>query len=417
MFALVDCNNFYASCERVFEPRLIGRPIVVLSNNDGCVIARSQEAKAMGIAMGEPFFKVKPLIREGLIVRSSNYALYGDMSQRVMSVLSDFAPRQEIYSIDESFLDLSDIAQKQLPDLARRMRAQVLQWTGIPVGIGIGTTKTLAKLANRVAKKTPRCQGTEVLNTPASLHYALATCPVGEIWGVGRRWGARLRAEGVHSALDFRDMPDRWLRQRLGVVGLRTAFELRGIQAMEIEDLKHPRQTICVSRSFGTPLFEKHDLEDAIRTFTARAGEKMRTQDLITPALCLFMRTNPFRNDLPQYQASTCRAIAPPSDDTRLLLKAALDGFRAIYRPGYLYKKAGVLLLDLSEKGTGTPSLFESPPAQSAPLMSALDRLNRRFGAQSITIGHTRKTRSWYATRDYASPRYTTCWSELPTVR
>ncbi len=417
IFGLLDCNNFYASCERVFTPSFNNRPIVVLSNNDGCVIARSQEAKDMGIAMGEPYFKVKHLVRDGLVVRSCNFPFYGDMSWRVMTSLSYFVPTIEIYSIDECFLEMDGFTHLDLRNYALTIRNTILQWTGIPVSIGIAPTKTLCKIANHMVKRNPASQGVETLLNRADLHYALATTPIGDVWGIGHRWAKKLRADGIHHAQDLARAPDHWIRQKLGVIGLRVAFELRGIACHPLEDTQPDKQSICVSRSFGTMLTDWTELSDALKTFAMRAAEKLRRNHLQACHVSLFIRTNMHRNDLAQYRASLTLALDYPSNDSRLILKTILSGLRRIYKKGYSYKQAGVYMLNLVPESQNNASLFASAQPNDDALMQAMDGLQRRFGEGCIAIGQCKKSRHWYATRKHSSPRYTTSWQELPKVR
>lgn len=414
LIGLVDCNNFFASCERVFEPNLQNRPIVVLSNNDGCVIARSQEAKDLGIPMGEPYFKVKAMRHPDLVVRSSNYALYGDMSARVFNSLRLFTPEIEIYSIDECFINLDKFSHGDLKNYGGEIRQKILQWTGMPISLGIAPTKTLSKIAARFAKKGDGC---EVLRSRADLHYGLANTPIGDVWGVGRRWARSLRADGIYTALDMTRAPDAWLRKKMGVVGLRTAQELRGIPAHGIEQVTPDKQSIRVSRSFGQMLHSQDQLEDVIKTFSLRASEKLRRGHLVAQQLHIFLRTNRHREDQPQYRGELSAALPYPTSDSRIIQKTALACLKRTYRAGYHYKQAGVLLYGLTHEDHMEYSLFAQETPDSAPLMQALDQINRRYGEGSINIGQCRKERSWYATRNHVSPRYTTSWQELPKVR
>lgn len=370
----------------------------------------------MGVPMGAPFFKIKQLMREGLIVRSSNYALYGDLSNRVMVSLAQFSPQQEIYSIDECFLGLDGFEHLDLRDYGLQMRQTVLSWTGLPVGIGIARTKTLSKLANHMAKKNSESKGVEVLLSRADLHYALANAEIGDIWGIGRRWSKKLKAEGVYHALDLVNRPDNWIRKHMGINGLRTAFELRGTSCINLEETAPDKKTTCVSRSFGQMLFERQDLEDAINTFASRAAEKCRRDHLVAQNISIFLSTNRHRAELPQYRPSITLKIDPPCNDSRLILQAALTGLRRIYRPGYHYKQAGITLLGLTSEQNAPTSLFSSSLPQDDALMSALDGINKRYGEGALNIGQCHKSRSWYATRNYCSPRYTTSWQDLPKV-
>ncbi len=418
IFGLVDCNNFYASCERVFRPELRGRPIVVLSNNDGCVIARSNEAKALGIPMGEPFFKVKPLIaRHGVVVQSSNYALYGDLSNRVMTVLSQFTPETEVYSIDECFLDLSGFNGRDLTTYGQEITKTVQKWTGIPVGIGIGHTKTLAKLANHIAKKSPKANGVLDLSASPYIDKALEVTEIGDVWGIGRRWAKRLKGYGIYTAKDFRDQSQGWVRKQMGVVGARTHAELRGISCIDLEAHATDKQTTAVTRSFGKVLTSFEALREAVLTFSARASAKLRGNDLVAGQVSVFIRTNAFREDQEQYSPSATIDLVPYSNDTRMVQNAALRALVQIYRDGLAYKKAGVILLDLVRSQTAPRDLFTaSPSKEDHDLMRAIDYINTGLGGGLVAFGQLRKDKSWYVTRNHGSPRFTTSWGDLKRV-
>jgi DNA polymerase V len=418
VFALVDCNNFYASCERVFQPRLEGKPVVVLSNNDGCVIARSNEAKALGIAMGAPYFKIEQYIRqEGVAVFSSNYALYGDMSRRVMQVLAGFAPRQEIYSIDECFLDLAGLSF-DLTAHALAMARTVRKWTGIPVSVGIAPTKTLAKLANRIAKKGQSPDGPVLDWTRVDdLRAALAGVAVEDIWGVGARLGGRLRALGIEDAQALAQADPKALRRRFGVVLERTAWELRGVSCLPLESVPPPRKQIMVSRSFGTRLTERDELRAAVSSFAVRAGEKLRAQGLAAQALSVFAQTSPFDVAQPYHSDMHTIGFGLPTQDSGVLLGAALRGLGRIFRAGLAYQRAGVLLLDLVPFGLGQVGLF--PPGlpdagRSGQLMAVLDRVNRTYGRETLRYASQTIGESWKMRAKFKSPAYTTCWGDLP---
>ncbi len=424
IFALADCNNFYVSCEQVFQPELRGRPVVVLSNNDGCVIARSPEAKALGIGMGEPWFKTKARFGPGEVqVRSTNFTLYGDMSRRVMDIIAAHTPDMEIYSIDECFIDythaapdgmVADEAAREIEARVRTLRAMIRQWTGLPVSIGIGGTKTLAKVANHRAKKT----GAEVFSVlvPEACETALKETDIGDIWGVGRRWKRRLKGLGVHTAYDLANVDRRWLRNMTGVVGLRTVDELNGLVCHGMEHFTPDKQTLCVSRSFGTDVRAQEDLQKRIHYFTVRAAEKLRQGRLVAGAVCIFVRGNPFRPDLPQYSNSAVVGLLHPTADTGDILKAALKALDTVYRPGIPYKKAGILLLDLNAASRAQPSLFGAPSPRREALMRTMDRLNVKFGPGAVSYGHIPQTRTWYMNQQHRSRRYTTHWRELPIV-
>jgi DNA polymerase V len=377
-FALGDVNNFYVSCERVFQPKLDNVPLVVLSNNDGCADARSNEVKALGVEMGTPWFKLKDLARQrGILAFSSNYALYGDMSNRVATILRDFSPDIEVYSVDESFLRIESVAHLYggAPAMGRLMRERIKQWTGLPVCVGCGPTKTLAKLANHLAKKNAVFNGVcdlHALSRPERLQW-MHKIEVGEIWGVGRRISNRLQALDIHTVLDLRNASPKQIRAQFGVVMERTCSELRGVSCLELEDLAPPKQQIMSSRSFGTPAESIAELSEAVSTYVTRATEKLRQQGSVAAAVHVFVQTNRFNDNEPQYSAGLLVPLPDPSDDTRVLTQYALMGLKAIFKPGYRYKKAGIMLTLLSDKSARQGSLFDDPGkhrARSARLMA-----------------------------------------------
>jgi DNA polymerase V len=418
IIALVDCNNFYASCERVFQPNLRNRPVVVLSNNDGCVIARSNEAKEFGIPMGAPFFKFREQMeRDGIVVRSSNYALYGDMSNRVMTTLSNFAPEIEVYSIDECFLNFTGMQHMDLTEYCRHIREEVYRWTGIPVSIGIGQTKTLAKIANRLAKKSVKADGVlDLSDNDRWIEHALHRTEVGDVWGIGRCWSKMLNGRGILTALDFRDAADGWVRQRMGVVGSRTQYELRGTPCVDLEIETPDKQTVCVSRSFGKSLDTYDSLHDALVTFGTRGAEKIRKLGLVAAAVNIFIRTNPHREDEEQYSNSITISFPSATNDTRVILGAVIAGLKRIFKSKLRYKKAGILLLDLVRGEDASMTLFSQPDVKSERLMKAFDDINDRLGSGLVSFGQVRKTKTWYMTQDHVSQHYTTRWDELPLV-
>lgn len=420
--ALVDCNNFYVSCERVFNPHLEGKPVVVLSNNDGCAVARSNEVKALGIKMGQPWFKMKDIAKKhGIIALSSNYTLYGDMSARVMSILSDFSPNQEIYSIDECFLDLDGFDPNMLIDYGQKIRQTVRQSTGIPVCVGMADTKTLAKLANHCAKKG-LAGSNGVCNFGSmdeqQLGALFASIPVGEVWGIGRRITAKFQQMGVQTIQDLRRADPEYIRQQFSVVVKRTVKELNGFPCIELEDADVPRQQIMVSRSFGTEVIQLADLSETISYFTTLAAEKLRHDGSVASSLCIFVRTNPFKDDVPQYSRSMIVPLLQPTDDTLKLVRAALQGLAQIYRSGYGYKKSGVLLMGLQPKGTIQTSLFDEPEnqAKSDSMMRVMDAINRKMGQGSVTVASSGVRQRWAMRRERKSPSYTTEWAELPVA-
>ena len=416
-FALVDCNNFYASCERVFEPKLKHRPIVILSNNDGCIVARSSEAKEIGIPMGAPLFKARGLIRRhGVVVRSSNYALYGDMSARVMDILSAAVPNCEVYSIDECFLNLDHLCVPNLGDWCRDLRRQVLQCTGIPVSIGIGQTKTLSKIANKYAKATPGDDGVFVIS-PETVEACLYQTPIGDVWGIGRRGSKMLIGKGVHSALHFRDSDDRWVRQRMGVVGLRTVHELRGIPCSELEDIAPAKQATCCTRTFARASADMVDVKNAVLSYAERAVEKMRHAGQVCRVVQVFIRTDRHDDHEQPYSASALETLITPTNDSRAVVAAALRGFARIWRSGIRYRKAGVLLLDLSAADDVMPGLLDDRRAGGDALMKAIDHVNGRFGRGSVHLGLSDHAAAWRMRQEHLSPRYTTRWQDIPRAR
>ena len=426
MYALVDCNNFYASCERLFRPDLEGRPVVVLSNNDGCVIARSNEAKALGIPMAAPYFKIEAKYRGcGVAVFSSNYALYGDMSRRVMQVLAERVPALEVYSIDEAFLDLAGLggglAGWGLAGWGLELARTVRRWTGIPVSVGIAPTKTLAKIANRLAKKGKSASGPVLeWGSLAAPEEELAALPVEEVWGVAGRWGARLRRMGVGTALALARADPAMLRRGFGVVMERIGRELGGVSCLPLQLAPPPRRQILVSRSFGRRLERKDDLRAAVAAFAARAGEKLRRQGLRTGAVSVFIQTSPFDTVGPRYGNGATAVLESPTRDSGRLVQCATQGLERIFRAGVAYQKAGVLLMDLSSEGVRQGLLFSSEyvdTARTDRLMRSLDRINRDPGRPVVRYATELLSDRWRMRQRMKSPASTTRWSELPVVR
>jgi len=431
MYALVDGNNFFVSCERVFRPSLNGCPVVVLSNNDGCAIARSNEAKALGIAMGAPWFKIKHLAEsDGLVALSANFALYGDLSDRMMSLAAGLGPRQEIYSIDESFIDLTGV-RGNMVERSHKIRARILQWVGIPCGIGIGATKTLAKLANYVAKTAERKPGSypdhlaQVCDlaalTPSELEAVMAATAVNEVWGVGRRISAQLIEDGVNTVLDLARLDPAMVKSRWSVVLERTVRELQGTTCIELEHAPQSKQEIACTRSFGHPVTELHELAEAITEFASRAAQKLRKQGSLAGQVLCFIRTSPFRQDA-QFSRTTTVPLRRPSADTAAIVAAALAGLRAIYRPGYKLAKAGVMLLDL-QPGTVQQqelALENDEVTDRGSLMTTLDVLNQRYGRGTVLLasaGLAGNRRSWSMKQERRTPGYTTCLDDVAVAR
>lgn len=431
MFALVDGNNFYVSCERVFRPTLEGVPVIILSNNDGCAIARSNEAKAMGVKMGHPWHQIRHMEEDGLVALSANFALYGDMSDRMMSIAAGMGPSQEIYSIDESFIGLDGV----LGDLKARavaVRERILRWVGIPCCVGIGPTKTLAKFANHVAKQAERKPGSYPAEharvcdlstlTLTERDALLAATEVGELWGVGRRIEAQLVEGGIRTALDLARLDPATVKRGWSVVLERTVRELQGTPCIGLDDAPEPKKQIACTRSFGRSVEAFEPLAEAVSEFASRAAEKLRKQSSYASEVLVFIRTSPFRKD-PQYSRSMIVPIRRPTDDTSAIVGAALAGLRAIYQPGYRLAKAGVMLLDIQP---ASREQFELDLGESAPerdrsrLMKAMDSVNGRWGKGTVKVGSGRvgeAPRDWGMKQDRKSPGYTTEWADMPTVR
>ena len=418
-FALLDCNNFYASCERLFRPDLRNKPIVVLSNNDGCIVARSAEAKALGISMAVPLFQAQEIIdREQIAVFSSNYALYGDISARVMSLLEQLAPATEVYSIDEAFLDLSGIGACQpLSQLATNIKQQVTDWTGIPVCIGIAPTKTLAKLANHAAKAYPKTGGVVDLSNPARQQRLLQLLPASEVWGVGRRIYRRLQAYNIHTAWELACCNTSWIRKKFSVTLERTVRELQGQSCFNFEELPPPRQQILCSRSFAKRITDYPSMHAAICQYTARAAEKLREQGATARVISIFIRTSPHSHTGLYYSPSGSHRLITPSDDTRTLITTAIKLLDSIWQDGHRFIKAGIILTDLYTPGHFQPTLFDPPQRHnSKALMDTLDRINHS-GLGKVWFAGEQLTRGWQMQRNKLSPAYTTRWNELPVAK
>ncbi|MFH1657915.1 MAG: translesion error-prone DNA polymerase V subunit UmuC [Pseudomonadota bacterium] len=422
VFALVDCNNFYASCEKLFEPKLKDRPVVVLSNNDGCVVARSAEVKALGIPMGIPWFKLQEEAkRYGIVAFSSNYALYSDMSNRVVEVLSQFSPNLEVHSIDESFLSLDGFDRHGLFDYGHEIRERVFKWLGMPVCIGIASSKTLAKLANHCAKKN-LAGSNGVCNFMAmqegELSALFSTIEVGEVWGVGRKIDEKLRAMGIETVEQLRVASPELIRSRFSVVLERTVRELRGVSCLDLEEVAPDKQQIMCSRSFGEYIYDLEGLEEAVATYISRAAEKLRGQGAVTGALMVFVRTNPFSQKEPQYQKSLTIPLPEATADTRVLVGWGLGLLKRIYRSGYAYQKAGCMLSEIRPAEAIQASLFldNETDDRAKKLMATMDAINGRWGRGAMRIAAEGIQKSWQMKRGRLSPRYTTEWDGLPVV-
>lgn len=416
--ALVDGNNFYVSCERVFDPKLIGKPVIVLSNNDGCAVSRSQEAKDLGVKMGEPLFKIpKEIQRQGLVALSSNYTLYADLSNRMMKVMGEITPSQEIYSIDESFLDLSHLTYERSIAESRQMRERVLKIVGIPTCVGIGPSKTLAKLANHVAKKNMvrNCEGVfswEQLDNPDLL---LGKIPVSEVWGVGRRLTEQLEYMGIRTALALKKADRHSIIKKFSVVLGRTVDELNGVACLGLEDVVPDKQSIMTSRSFAKTVPDVESLASAISGFASSSAEKLRRQDCVAHGVYVFAQTDRFANE-PQYNPGLTIPLSVATDDTMRINRAALYGLKHFYRPGFNYKKAGVMLAGIEKKSVRQMDLFAKfDEAKSDRLMSVLDNVNRKFGSGALRLANTTGyvAENSAMRRDRKSRNYTTSWEEL----
>ncbi|MFV3326641.1 translesion error-prone DNA polymerase V subunit UmuC [Pseudomonas sp. NY15372] len=418
VFALIDCNSFYASCERVFRPDLAKTPIVVLSNNDGCVIARSYDAKPF-VKMGEPYFQCKDTLqRHGIVAFSSNYVLYGDMSERVMSLIESMVPAAEVYSIDECFADLTGV-QGSLAEFGRQVRARVLKCTGIPVGVGIARTKTLAKLANHTAKRLQAQTGGVVdICDPFKRDWVLRNTEVKEVWGIGRRMTAHLEAMGIRTAMDLAKADPWTLRQKFSVVVEKTARELAGTACLELEDAAPPKQEICCSRMFGKRLTDLAPIKQAVASYAGRAAEKLRVQGSVCKRMRVSIRTGMFNPDEAKYAKGVLVELPYPTNDTLLLTRAATEAVEQVYRPGYRYSKAEVLLMDLRQPGEFSEDLFA--PKQSANcdrLMQIMDIINGRWGRGTLRVARAPDAPDWGMQRAFMSQSFTTKVQELWTVK
>ncbi len=420
VFALVDCNNFYASCEKLFRPDLKDTPVVVLSNNDGCVVARSREAKLLGIKMGVPVFQIKAeMQRHGILAFSSNYALYADLSSRVMRTLEEMAPRVEVYSIDEAFLDLTGIESAiSLVEFGQQVRERIGHWIGITVCVGIAPTKTLAKLANHAAKKYPATQGVVDLTNPDRQRRLLALVPVDDVWGVGRRLSKRLNALGITTALYLANASPRAIRDQFSVVLERTVRELNGESCIELEEIPPTKKQIVCSRSFGVNVTQFELLREAICEYATRATEKLRKEQQQAKVMTVFIRTSPFKDNEPQYSNSASGELLIPSCDTRDFIELANHLLKRIWKDGFRYAKAGVMLSDFYDPGMFQPGLFDdvSTRSNSQQLMSVLDTINQSGAGKVFFAGQGTK-KDWSMKREHLSPAYTTRWDQLPRVK
>ena len=417
MYGLIDCNNFYASCERVFNPALIGKPVVVLSNNDGCIIARSNEAKALGIAMGEPAYKIRELLEKNEVaVFSSNYTLYGDMSHRVMTTIATFVPDMEVYSIDEAFLHFDGYERINLRELGLKIVQTTTRNTGIPVSMGIAPTKTLAKIASRFAKKVPGYKSVCVIDSDEKRIKALQLTDVGDVWGIGRRLTKKLNYYDVRTAFDFTQKSKSWIRKQLGVVGERTWTELCGTPCFQLEHAS-AKKTICTSRSFGERLKDYAPISESVANFAASCAQKLRKQHSQAWQIMVFIHTNPFAENTPQYYNQVLMQLPVASNDTPELVRYALQGLKSIYRAGFIYKKAGVIVSEIVPERPTQGNLFDERDREKyQKVMVAMDSLNDKYGRQKIRVASQGFGRKWKMKNEQLSPCYTTNLDELIEV-
>ena len=417
IFALVDCNNFYVSCERVFDPYLAKKPIIVLSNNDGCVISRSNEAKSLGVPMGAPFYKYREIIEKNNIeVYSSNYQFYGDMSQRVMKSLGMMIPKQdiEIYSIDEAFIRLDGYERPDVIDLSIEIKKNILNWTGIPISVGIAQTKTLSKVANHIAKKNTSTGVFDIRNNKLQ-EQILSNFQIEDLWGISYRWGKKLRKLGINNGLDLRNSDTKFIRKKFSIVLERMVYELRGIPCLDIEKVTN-KKSIMSSRSFGKLVTGLESLEQAISTYATIACEKLRHQNSKSQGIYVFLQTNRFRKDLPQYRRSMKYKLDLPTSDTGYIINAGKKILKKIYRKGYHYQKCGIMLFDLSSKYFQQENLFVKSNQSNEYLMESLDTINKAMGSDTVFFAAKGTQNNWKMRRNKLSSRYTTNWMELPKV-
>lgn len=416
MYALVDCNNFYASCERVFNPTLRKVPIVVLSNNDGCVIARSNEAKALGIPMGAPAFEYRKIFKEhGIKVFSSNYALYGDISNRVATILRKFTPDIEVYSIDESFLKFKGFEKYDLREYCLKIRSEVLQNTLIPTCVGVAPTKALAKVANRVAKKFPELNGVHIIDTEEKRIKALKWLDIEDVWGIGRQFSKKLKSKGVNKAYDFTLLPDEYVRKEFSVVGLRLKKELEGKSVLDLEEVAN-KKNIATTRSFDTTYSDKEYLEERVSTFAATCAEKLRRQNSTCELVTVFIYTNRFNETHEQYFRSINVNIPYPTNSSIQIAKYAKKGLDLIFKEGFQYKKAGVIVGGIAPECEKQFNMFEDEPAHDRAAMRVIDKLNFKYGVKKLKLGSQALDKTWKMRQDLLSPNYTTKWSDLLEV-
>ena len=418
MYGLADCNNFFVSCERVFRPDLQGKPVIVLSNNDGCAVARSNEAKALGIKMGVPLFQVRDIVeKHGVTVFSSNYALYGDMSNRVQTTLRQMVPAVEVYSIDEAFLDLRGLEHTDLDALAKNISSVCKRNTGIPVSVGIAPTKTLAKIASKLCKQYPKLRGGCYMHRPQDMEKVLRKFPIEDVWGIGRRYSKRLKAYGVNTAWDFTQLEPRWIQQEMGVVGMNIWNELRGKPSIEFETHIQDKQQICVSRSFSKEIYDFEALAEQVSLFTSMACEKLRKQKSACHYVLVFLLTNRHKESAPQHMEGRTIAFPVGTDSTLEINESVLKALRAMYKQGYGYKKAGAILSGIIPKASVMPDMFDTVDRQKHDhLMSVVDTINAKNGHSGVYFA-SQSLEGIRMNRQHLSQRFTTEWEEIITVK
>ena len=418
MFALADCNNFFISCERVFRPDLQGKPVIVLSSNDGCAVARSNEAKALGIKMGAPYFKIRDIVeKHNVAVFSGNMALYGDMSQRVRWVLEEYAPSVEVYSIDECFLDLRGMTNIDFDTYAKEISAQCWRQTSIPVSVGIAPTKTLAKIASKLCKQYPKLRGGCYMYRPQDIEKVLRKFPIENVWGIGRRSVPKLKERGVNTAYDFTQLPEYIVHSLFGITGVRTWKELQGIQCIEFEDGFEAKQSICVSRSFSSEIYDVDELQEQVANFASSMAEKLRKQRSVSGEMVVFAYTNRFKETQPQTYLNALVSFTTPTADQRTIISKAVGATKLIFKDGYGYKKAGVIATKIVSEKHVMHSLFEDTEAieREHKITSALDAINSTFGKGTIKLAVQGSGRIKTSSENQ-SPHYTTLWSDIPNV-
>ena len=415
--ALIDCNSFYASCERIFNPKLLGIPIVVLSNNDGCIITRSSEAKTLGIKMGEPYFKVKKIIEKNNVkVFSSNYSLYGDISQRVMEILLSFSPDVEIYSIDEAFLSFTGFKNYELLKYCKHISKTIKKWVGIPVSIGVGSTKTLSKIANHLAKKNRDYEGVCILKEKNTIEDALIRTEISDVWGIGKSFSKFLKKNSINNAKQFTLLDRSWVKKNMGVVGEKIQLELQGFSCLDLELIDSSKKSCCVSRSFSHPVENLEELKESIANYGSRAAEKIREEGLIAQYMKIFVLTNYFNKREKQYSNSIKLQLDFPTNNSLLIVKRAIQGIERIYKEGFRYKKTGITLYELNNSSS-IRGLLDNDRSRSDSLMDALDKINYRYGNSTLKIAAEGIKKNWQMQRKKVSPCYTTRFDELMVVK